>query len=81
MTESPQSFWRRLWSRWLKIAGIIGDFQARVVLSLFYFLIVLPFGLAVRLSGDPLRIKRPRTTNWTAFAPRARTLADMRKQY
>ena len=81
MTSNPGTPLQRAWKRWLIIAGIIGDFQARVVLSLFYFLIVLPFGLAVRLFGDPLRIKGTRTTNWTAFTPTTRTLEDMRKQF
>ena len=54
MPNEPILPWhRRGWTRWIKVATVIGDFQARVVLSLFYFLIVLPFGLAVRLFADP----------------------------
>ena len=39
-----------LWQRWQKVAKKIGDFQARLILSLFYLLIVLPIGLIV--AGD-----------------------------
>ncbi len=81
MTEAIQnSWWRRAWKRWLRIAAIIGDFQARVVLSVFYFVIVLPFGLVVRLFADPLNIKGSRQSAWTDFADRARTLEEASRQ-
>jgi hypothetical protein len=53
---------KRLWEGWKKIAHVIGNFQARVLLTIFYAIFVLPFGLAARLFADPLRIKRPPTT-------------------
>jgi hypothetical protein len=54
---------RRGWRAWTCLAHKIGNFQARVLLTALYALIVLPFGLAVRWFGDPLRIKR-RPTHW-----------------
>ena len=48
----------QLWSRWKTIATKIGNFQARLILSLLYFLVVTPFALAVRFLSDPLRQKR-----------------------
>jgi len=42
----------------MPIAEAIGNFMNRLILSLFYFVIVLPFGLGVRLFSDPLRIKK-----------------------
>jgi hypothetical protein len=65
----------------MKIAGVIGDFQSRVVLSLFYFLIVLPFGLVIRLFGDPLRIKKSRKSGWTEFATRTSSVEEAKKQF
>ena len=41
------------------LARKIGNFQARVVLTIIYSILVLPFGLCVRLFADPLRIKKP----------------------
>ena len=64
----------------MKIAGVIGDFQSRVVLSLFYFVIVLPFGLVVRVFGDPLQINRNRDSGWTEFALKAGSVDEARKQ-
>jgi hypothetical protein len=46
------------WEAWKKIAHKIGNFQARIILSLMYGIFVLPFGLAARLFSDPLRIKK-----------------------
>jgi hypothetical protein len=56
---------KKLWQGWKRIARRIGDFQARVLLTIIYIVLVLPFGLAVRFFADPLRIKKP-PTGWLA---------------
>ena len=57
----PQtSLLRRLWEGWKRVGRKIGDFQARVLLTLIYAIFVLPFGVVVTLLGDPLRIRRSR---------------------
>ena len=38
---------KRLWEGWKKIAHKIGNFQARVLLTVFYAVLVLPFGSLV----------------------------------
>ena len=48
-----KSFLKRMWEGWKRIAHVIGDFQARVILTIFYAVLVLPFGLAVRIFADP----------------------------
>lgn len=53
-----QGFWRRLFAGWKRIAKKIGDFQARILLIIFYFVILMPFALIVRLATDPLAIKK-----------------------
>jgi hypothetical protein len=54
---------RRAWQGSKQIAHKIGNFQARVLLTVFYGVLVLPFGLAARLFSDPLRIKKT-PTEW-----------------
>jgi hypothetical protein len=54
-----RSLLRRLWERWTVIAHIIGNFQARVLLTAFYFLIVPPFALIVKIFKDPLGLRPP----------------------
>ena len=54
------------WEAWKQLARRIGDFQARVLLTIIYVVIVTPFGLVVRLAMDPLRLKR-RPTQWLDY--------------
>jgi hypothetical protein len=54
---------KRIWQGWKRIAHKIGNFQARVLLTIFYAVLVFPFGVAARLFSDPLRIKN-RPTEW-----------------
>ena len=55
---------RTVWERWKKIAQVIGDFIGRIVLTIFYFTIFAPFGLAMRFLGDPLAIRLKRSPRW-----------------
>ena len=70
---------KRLWEGWKKIAHIIGNFQARVLLTIFYAVLVLPFGVAARLFSDPLRIKK-RPTEWLDHPNEAIDMQWARKQ-
>jgi hypothetical protein len=54
---------KKFWAGYKRIAHKIGDFQARVLLTVIYAVLVLPFGLAVRFFADSLRIKKP-ATKW-----------------
>lgn len=47
------------WERWKIIGTQIGSFNARLLMTLFYFTVLLAFGLSNTLIADPLRIKRP----------------------
>lgn len=72
---------RTIWRRWLVLAHKIGTFQSRILLTLFYFVIVAPFGLAVRLLADPLHIKsRSASARWVRRATRDVDLAAARRQ-
>jgi hypothetical protein len=70
---------KRAWAGWKKIAHKIGNFQARVLLTIFYGVLVLPFGLAARLFSDPLRIKKYPTA-WLDHPKEAYDLDWARKQ-
>jgi len=43
------------WHRFSIIASVVSDASARVVSLLFYFSILVPFGIASRLFSDVLR--------------------------
>lgn len=55
---------RRIWDGWKKIARKIGDFNARVILTIFYFVLLLPFALLIKCLSDPLEIKKGAAKGW-----------------
>jgi hypothetical protein len=55
---------RGLWEWWKRVGKRIGDIQARVLLTLFYFLVFSPFALPVRWWSDPLAIKPCTPRGW-----------------
>ncbi|HSN74279.1 MAG TPA: hypothetical protein VL334_04180 [Anaerolineae bacterium] len=75
---------RKLWSHWLVLARKIGQFQSRIILTLFYFIFVTPFGLGVRLFADPLHVRRRSLdgvqSGWIARKTRDVDLAAGQKQ-
>lgn len=48
---------RKIWGAWKRFGQFLGDILARVVLTVFYFTIFVPFGLGVTLLSDPLRTR------------------------
>jgi hypothetical protein len=65
--ESPPSqmgLFRRLWEGWKRFGRKVGDFQARVLLTVFYFVIIAPFALIVRVTADPLALKPATPKGW-----------------
>jgi hypothetical protein len=72
---------RRLWERWKRIARKIGDFQARVLMTVFYFAIFGPLALVVRWRSDPLAIKPGTPRGWGHRDARAGApMAQARRQ-
>lgn len=70
---------KALWEGWKRIAHIIGNFQARVLLTVLYAILVLPFGVIVRLFSDPLRIKQ-RPAQWIDHPQEAQDMSWAHKQ-
>ena len=67
------------WQAWKRLAHKIGNFQARVLLTIIYATVVLPFGVMVRLFSDFLLIKS-RPTKWIERSPEVYDLDWARKQ-
>lgn len=64
-TAVSANVFKRGWRRWNDFAGRMGNVQGRLLMGFFYFLIVTPFGLGMRLLSDPLAIKKsPSQSNW-----------------
>jgi hypothetical protein len=73
---------RRLWRGWTRVGRRIGDFQARVLLTVFYVVIVAPFALVIRVAADPLALGPRARRGWRPIPPAAETpLARARRQF
>ncbi len=69
----------KIWAGWKRVGQFIGDFIARLVLTAFYFTIFLPFGLGVRLLGDPLGIKVEGKVRWLDRSTHDLAMEDARR--
>jgi hypothetical protein len=72
---------RRAWEGWKRFGKKVGDLQARVLLTIFYFVILAPFGLGMR-AADPLGLRRA-GSGWRPRppAPPGDPLARARRQF
>lgn len=77
-----RTWMRNLWESWKEISEYIGDFQARLLLTIFYFTVAVPFGMLVRLFGDPLKIrKQPEGSAWLKRPTGDLELEETQRQY
>ena len=77
------TFLKLLWKKWQPIAQAIGNFQAQVILTLFYLVIMFPLGVIFRLFADPLRIRSVDSikSNFVKWEHPKEDLKRARKQY
>ena len=52
------------WEGWKRFGRRMGDLQGRLILIIFYFVILAPFAVLLRLAADPLAIKRQAPHGW-----------------
>lgn len=67
------------WERFKVIAAIVGDGNARAISILFYFTVLVPFGLISIFFTDPLRIKN-NTPQWIDREPVPSDLESAKEQ-
>lgn len=70
-------FWQnvKIWSH------KVGDFQARLILTFLYGLLVLPTGLIARIGGDLLESRSQKADSyWRARSTPAETIRQAREQ-
>ena len=73
--ETSRSVLKRIWQRWGDLSKRIANFQSRITLSLFFFILVSPLALAVKIFSDPLRIKSQ--GSGSLWLPRTRIEVDL----
>src|SRR5436190_15004449 len=70
----------RVW--WWRIARPIGDFNARMLLALLFFLVLTPLGILWRLIGtDPLATRRKPAGGWRPYPDRYRDRNHYQRMY
>lgn len=71
---------KKVWQAWKRFGQFLGDVLARIVLTLFYFTLYMPFGIGVTLFSDPLHT-RSKSASWTPREDEPPTLDDARRGF
>lgn len=71
---------RTIWRKWRAFGKLMGDFVARIFMTVFYFTIAIPFGLGMRLFKDPLHLKS-RQSGWLPRKDSDDTIESARRLY
>ena len=69
------------WHGWKAFGQFLGDWLARGVLTIFYFTILIPFGIGVRLFSDPLHLKKDDQPFWRPRTTGDKNLQDVLRQF
>lgn len=74
-----KDLFRLAWDRFGVIASVIADVQSWLIVTVFYYTILVPFGLAARFMSDPLRMKEPES-GWLEREPVPQDIDSARGQ-
>jgi len=67
---------------WLDFSLVLGSFMSRLILTVIYFSILMPWGIAVRLFSDRLEIKsKPQGSAWHSHSASQTTQKELFQQY
>lgn len=69
------------WQGWKAFGHFLGNLLARVVLTIFYFTVFVPFAVGVRLFSDPLHIKSTPAKLWHSRTTGDQTLEEVLRQF
>lgn len=69
------------WHRWTHLAHSIGVVQTRILMVGFYLVLAVPTGILMRLTGDRLRLKRPKDGNWVPHRQEEQSLETAKRQF
>ena len=75
------NYFRRVWTHWKQVAHAVGVVQTRFFMLVIYLIVVVPTGMLMRLSRDPLHLRHPKQTNWTPLRDGERSVDAARRQF
>jgi hypothetical protein len=69
--------------RWMQFAEVLGRFNARVILSVFWILVMTPVGIVRRMLHDPLqrKMRDGSTSTWVRRTPEPVAIDRYRQQF
>ncbi|MBI3786099.1 MAG: hypothetical protein HY270_22155 [Deltaproteobacteria bacterium] len=76
-----KGFFHSVWDHWKKAAHAVGVVQTRLIMIAFYFVVVLPLGLMMKLGNDKLRLRRPNGSAWVPHEHQEPSLDSARRQF
>ena len=76
-----RGFFGRAFDRWKRAAHAIGVVQTRFIMLAIYATVVVPTGILMRMSRDPLHLRPPESTNWTPVRQAERSVESARQQF
>jgi len=71
---------KKLFEKWKKIAVIIADFQLRLLLTILYFIIILPYAIAFAIGRILKKTKKQANSCWIAHTNKKPTIDNLRRQ-
>jgi hypothetical protein len=70
------------WQKWKAFGERVGNIQARIALTVFYWTFMAPVGLWQTFVADRLGVRRPEGgTSWRERSTADRGLEDARRQF
>jgi hypothetical protein len=55
------------WTKWKKVARVVGNFQALIIFTIFYYIILWIAGIPSALFSDNLNIKKKLKSNFSSW--------------
>lgn len=72
---------KKIWHKWKRIAELVGNFQAKILLTILYFLLFAPVAVGVKLFSDVLRLKLRKTSYWILREMETPKIENARRQF
>jgi hypothetical protein len=72
---------RIIWSRWKAFSHKVATFQARLILTIFYFIALAPVGLLHTFVRDTLNLRGRRVEGWQNHYNNHLTIEKLQEQY
>jgi MFS family permease len=69
------------WHDWKAFGEFLGNLLARIVLTVFYFTVFVPFALVARFFSDPLQVKSTPSPHWRPRTTGDQKLEDIFRQF